>query len=200
MSKQHAPATARNREPILERLRAALPPTGSVLEIASGTGEHAVHFASALPGVTWQPSDPSAAARASVAAHVAEADLPNLCQPMAIDVTVEGWRAGLSAVDAIVCINMIHIAPWSACEGLFRGAAELLAPGAPLVLYGPYRIAGEPLAPSNVAFDASLRSRDPAWGIRSLEDVSRLAEERGFVREALHPMPANNHLVVFRRG
>ncbi len=186
--KQHAPATARNREPIREVLARELPATGTVLELASGSGEHAVHFAAAFPALIWQPSDPDATARASIAAWRAEAGLANLREPLALDATGE-----LPDADAIVCINMIHISPWESTLGLFRGARCGL-----VYLYGPYIVYGE-TAPSNRAFDASLRARDPRWGVRELRDVEAVAAGHGFARTALVAMPANNLSVVFRR-
>lgn len=198
-AKRYAPATDRNREPILAVLRDVLPSSGIVLEIASGSGQHAAFFAPRLPRVTWQPSDPDPAALASIEAWRAEAGASNLRSPIRIDVTQDDWGALEAA--AIVCINMIHIAPWAACEGLFRGAQRLLlTEGAPLYLYGPFRFDGRFTAPSNEAFDASLRSSDPSWGVRDLADVTALAERHGFAREAVIPMPANNHSIVFRRG
>lgn len=196
--KRHAPATARNREPILAVLRPLLREGARVLEIASGSGEHAVFFAAQLPDVIWQPSDVEPDALASIEAHRAEAALPNLRAPIVVDAARGDF--GDVAVDAVFCANMIHIAPWAACEGLIRGAARALSEGGLLLLYGPYRITGEPFAPSNEAFDASLRERDPAWGVRALDAVSALAEAAGFRREAVTAMPANNHSVVFRRG
>ena len=194
--RRHAPATLRNRDPILAALRRFLPPTGTLLEIASGTGEHAVFFAAALPGITWQPSDPGADARESTDAHGADAALSNLLPALALDVMAPAWPLGRA--DAVLCCNMIHIAPWAATEGLMAGAARLLPPGAPLLLYGPYRQAGIETAPSNEAFDADLRARDPAWGLRDLDAVTEAA--RGFTREAVLTLPANNLLVTFRRA
>lgn len=196
--KRHAPATARNREPILDVLRPLLREGARVLEIASGSGEHAVFFAASMPEVIWQPSDVDPAALASVEAHRAEAALPNLRAPIVVDAAHGDF--GDITVDAVFCANMIHIAPWAACEGLIRGAGKALSEGGLLYLYGPYRITGEPFAPSNVDFDASLRARDPAWGVRDLDAVGALAEAAGFTREAVVAMPANNHSVVFRRG
>jgi len=192
--KQHAPATARNREPIREVLARHLPPSGLVLEIASGTGEHAVHLANAFPALEWQPTDPDPVSRASIAAWRDEAALPNLRAPLALDVTAETWpvdRAG-----AIACINMVHIAPWQAALALFAGAARLLEPGALLYLYGPYRDGGV-TAPSNEDFDRSLRARDPRWGVRDLTDLRAAAA--GFSLDDVVPMPANNHSLVFHR-
>jgi SAM-dependent methyltransferase len=192
-----APAALRNREPILEVLRTVLPERGLVLELASGTGQHAVHCAAALPKLTWQPSDRDPDALAIIRSWIAEARLPNVREPIAIDAASDDW--GIAAADAIVCVNMIHISPWSACEGLFRGAARLLPPGAPLFLYGPFRFHGSYTAPSNDEFDASLRARDPSWGVRDVADLTRLGEERGLARHAIVEMPANNHSIVFRR-
>lgn len=196
--KRHAPATARNREAILAVLRDVLPPAGVVLEIAAGSGEHAVSFAAALPELAWQPTDPDRESLSSIAEHRAEAALANLRAPLRLDVTEAGWARDLAA-DAIVCVNMIHIAPWEACLGLLAGASALLAPGSPLYLYGPYRFDGAFTAPSNADFDASLRARDPRWGVRDLDEVTRAAEAVGFTRSRVVAMPANNHSVVFRR-
>jgi len=193
-----APAAERNREPILSVLRRVLPASGQVLEIASGTGQHIVHFAAALPGLTWQPSDPDEAARESIAAWTAHAGLANVRAPLALDVLQAPW--GVDAAQAVVCINMIHIAPWAAAQALFAGAGRLLAPGGVLFLYGPYRRGGAHTAPSNAAFDAQLRAADPAWGVRDLEDVAALGEAAGLALEEVVPMPANNFSLVFRRS
>lgn len=192
--KQHAPACERNQGPILEVLRAVLPASGTVLEIASGTGQHAVYFAARLPTLTWQPTDADPAARASVAAWSADAALPNLRPPLPLDVR-EPWP--IAAADAIFCANMVHISPWECTLALLDGAARVLAPGAPLTLYGPYRQGGQ-MSPSNVIFDASLRARDPRWGVRELEALTQAA--RGFALERVVAMPANNLTVVLRRG
>ncbi len=194
--KQSSPSTARNRDPILAVLRAALPAEGLVLELASGTGEHAVYFAAGLPGLRWQPSDADPGARASVAAWCDEAGLGNLLPPLALDVTAP-WP--LAQADAVVCINMIHISPWTATEALFAGAARVLAVGAPLVTYGPYRFDGQFTSPSNHDFDQSLRSRDPRWGVRDVVDLDRVAGEHGFARRETHALPANNHALIWRR-
>lgn len=194
--KQHAPATERNREPIREVLARELPASGVVLEIASGSGEHAVAFARGFPGVTWQPSDPDERALASIEAWRAEAALPNLAAPVKLDVTAP-WP--VTRADAIVCINMVHIAPWEAALALFAGAGRLLAPGALLFLYGPYRFGGVFTAPSNQAFDASLRARDPRWGVRDVDDLRAVAEGHGFALGQIVALPANNHALVFRR-
>lgn len=192
-----APAAARNRDAILAVLREALPATGTVLEIASGSGEHAVHFAATLPALTFQPSDPSPEALASIAAWVAQSGAGNILPPLQIDAAAEGWPA--CSPDAILCINMIHIAPWSAAQGLIRHAGRLLAPGRPLILYGPFKRPDRPLEPSNAAFDASLRERDPAWGLRDLDAVAALATEAGFGEPEVIEMPANNLSVVLRK-
>ena len=195
--RRFAPATARNRAPILAVLQEVLPGRGLVLEIASGTGEHAVHFAAALPDLTWQPSDPSEDARASIAAWRDEAALPNLRAPLPLDVTAP-WP--VDAADAIVCINMIHIAPWEATLALFAGAARVLPPGGPLVTYGPYRFGGAFTAESNAAFDADLRRRDPRWGVRDVVDLEAAAIAAGLALIGTFGLPANNHAIVWRRG
>lgn len=196
--RQFAPATARNREPILALLREELPESGTVLEVASGTGEHAVHFARALPKLSWQPSDPSREALASIAAWRESEGSPNLLAPLELDAASHVWP--LAAADAIVCINMVHISPWAATEGLMRGAGHLLSSGAPLILYGPYRRAGFPLEPSNAAFDESLKARDPRWGLRLLEDVAECAKAEGLDLACVVEMPANNLTVIFRKS
>ncbi len=192
-----APAVARNRDPILAVLRRVLPARGTVLEIASGSGEHAVHFAVGLPGLTWQPTDRDADALRSIAAHRASAQLPNLLPPLEFDVASPDWP--LPRADAVVSINMIHIAPWTAAQGLMAGAGRLLAPGGVLFLYGPFRENGRHTAPSNEAFDASLKQRDPQWGVRDLGEVAELAGRHGFDLVERVAMPANNLSVVFRR-
>lgn len=197
-ARRYAPATARNRDAILAELRTRLPVRGVVLEIASGSGEHAIHFATAFPALVFQPSDPDADARASIDAWRAEAGLANLRPALALDAVAEEWP--LAAADAVLCINMIHIAPWAAALGLMRGAARILPSGAPLILYGPYMMGGQHTAPSNAEFDASLRSRNPAWGVRALEDVAALAATHGFLAPDVVAMPANNFTVVFRRA
>jgi hypothetical protein len=197
--KRHAPATERNREPILAVLRDVLPRAGVALEVAAGSGEHAVYFAAALPDLAWQPTDPAPESLASIAAHREEAALANLRAPLRLDVTEPGWARELAA-DAVVCINMIHIAPWEACLGLLDGASALLAPGSPLFLYGPYRFDGAFHAAGNAEFDASLRGRDPRWGVRDLAEVTRAAEAAGFTRSRVVALPANNHAIVFHRN
>ena len=195
--KRYAPATLRNRDAILAVLRAALPSSGLVLEVASGSGEHAVHFAASLPALYWQPSDPDPAALASIEAWRAEAGLPNLRAPMLLDAAAD-WP--IDRADAILCINMVHISPWDATVGLFTNGARLLPKDAPLILYGPYFQADVAPAPSNVEFDASLRARDPRWGIRALEDVAALATAQGFALDRVEAMPANNLTLIFRRS
>ncbi|HEX6978370.1 MAG TPA: DUF938 domain-containing protein [Alphaproteobacteria bacterium] len=192
-----AAAVARNRDPILAVLRRVLPAHGLVLEVASGTGEHAVHFARALPDLTWQPSDPAPDARASIDAWRAHESLPNLLPALDLDAVRHPWP--LTHADVVVCINMIHIAPWSAAEGLMRGAGAVLGPGGLLYMYGPYRRNGRHTAPSNAAFDESLRREDPAWGVRDLEDVAALAGRNGLVLREVVEMPANNLSVIFDR-
>jgi SAM-dependent methyltransferase len=197
-ARHHAPATLRNREPIREVLARELPPRGTVLEIASGSGEHAVHFARAFPAVTWQPSDTSERSLASIAAWRSEAALPNLLAPVALDVTSATWP--IARADALVCINLLHIAPWAAAIGLFAGAARVLPAGALLYLYGPFRFSGAFTAPSNAEFDRSLRDRDPQWGVRDLDDLLAAAPRHGFTLRDTVAMPANNHSLVFRAG
>lgn len=194
--RRHAPATARNRDPIAAVLRAELPPSGLVLEVASGTGEHCAWFASLFPALDWQPSDPDAAALDSIAAWTASAGCRNIRPPLVLDAGAPDWPVAHG--DAILCINMVHISPWAATLGLLDGAARLLSPGAPLILYGPYLRAEVETAPSNLAFDADLRLRDPRWGIRSVEAMDAAAAERGLARTALHDMPANNIMLVYR--
>jgi hypothetical protein len=190
------PSGERNKQPILEVLLRVLPPNGTVLEIASGTGQHVMHFARALPKLIWQPSEADAAGREAIHERLRAAPLANVLAPLALDVHDE-WPP--IAADAIVCINMIHIAPWTATEGLIEHAGRVLASGKPLILYGPYKRGGRHTAPSNEAFDASLRARDPAWGVRELDDVAALAKRHGFGQPDIIAMPANNLTVVFRR-
>jgi hypothetical protein len=192
-----AAATARNRDPILAVLREVLPTTGDVLEIASGSGEHVVHFARALPDLRFVPSDVDPDALASIEAWRAHEGLPNVMPPVELDVLAPTWP--VSRADAVLCSNMIHIAPWPATLGLLHGAGRILPAGAPLVLYGPYQIDGRHTAESNAAFDASLRARNPAWGVRDLRDVRAEARSRGLVLDKTVQMPANNLTVIFRR-
>ncbi|KAA0125911.1 DUF938 domain-containing protein [Methylobacterium sp. P1-11] len=193
-----APAVARNRDAILSVLREILPETGTVLEIASGSGEHAVHVAAALPGLGWLPSDPEPAARRSIAAHARRTGLSNIVPPLDLDATATAWP--VAGVDAIVCINMIHIAPWAATEGLMAGAGRVLAEEGVLFLYGPFREAGRYDAESNAAFDASLRERDPNGGVRDLEAVAAEAARYGLGLTGRVAMPANNLSLIFRRA
>jgi len=196
--KHHAPATERNREPIAAVLREVLPERGTVLEVASGTGEHAAYFAGLFPHLLWQPSDPDPEALESIRGWREEARLANLLEPLRLDAAAAVWP--VARAEAILCVNMVHISPWAASLGLLGGAGRLLPPGAPLILYGPYRRADVPTAPSNEAFDASLRTRDPEWGLRGLETVVAKAAARGLAFERLFEMPANNVTVVFRRS
>lgn len=193
----YRPATQRNREPILEVLRSVLPAKGLVLEVASGSGEHAVFFAGNFPQLEWQPSDPTEDARASIAAWIASEGAANVRPPLDIDVLREDWA--LDSADAVLCVNMIHISPWECTEALMRGAARVLGAGAPLVLYGPYKRGERPLEPGNVAFDERLRSEDPRWGLRELDDVTACADANGFSLERVVEMPANNLSVIFRK-
>ncbi|HEX2764969.1 MAG TPA: DUF938 domain-containing protein [Allosphingosinicella sp.] len=196
--KQQAPAALRNRDPIALVLGDALPKQGLVLEIASGTGEHARWFAERFPVLLWQPSDPDPVARASIEAWRQEAGLRNLLAPLALDASAPQWP--VERADAILCINMVHISPWKATLGLMRGAGRILPPGSLLILYGPYRRLGTPIAPSNEAFDASLKARNLEWGLRSVEDVADEAARNGLDLERVIEMPANNLTIVFRRG
>lgn len=198
--KAHAPATERNREPIAALLARLLSGRRTVLEIASGTGQHAAFFASRLPEVAWQPTDIDDDAMASIAAWVEEAGVANVRAPRQVDVLVDGWWRAFAGegIDAVVCINMIHIAPWEACLGLMRGARALLQEDGVLFLYGPFRFGGAFTATSNAAFDISLRARDPRWGVRDLDEVTAVAATAGLRRDEVVAMPANNHSVVFR--
>lgn len=194
-----APSTARNRGPILDVLRTRLPGAGLVLEVASGAGEHAVFNAGSLPHLTWQPTDRDDDALRSVAAWRDQAGLPNLLAPLKLDASApETWP--LTRADAIVNINMIHISPWSAAQGLMAGAARLLPPGGVLFLYGPYLEPDQPTAPNNLAFDESLKARNPAWGLRGLDAVTALAARHGLTLAERIAMPANNLSLVFRAG
>ena len=192
----HAPATARNREPILDVLRRQMPERGLVLEVASGSGEHIVHFAQAFPGLDFQPSDTDPLARASIDTWRAEAGLQNVRSAIALDAAAETWP--ISAADAVLCINMIHIAAWNSAAGLVRGAATLLRADGMLYVYGPFRRDGAHTAPSNAAFDRSLRQQNPDWGVRDLEAVTALAQSHGFAAPIIEAMPANNLSLVFR--
>jgi hypothetical protein len=197
--RRHAPATARNRDAIAAVLADVLPSSGAVLEIASGSGEHALHFAAAFPGLDWQPSDPDPAALTSIAAWMQEEPRDNLKPPLMIDASrPEGWP--IAQADAVLCINMVHISPWDATLGLLRGAARLLPESGPLCLYGPYLREGIETAPSNLAFDQSLRARNPAWGLRAVEAVAAAASLEGLALKRIVEMPANNLSLIFRRG
>lgn len=191
------PATGRNRGPILEVISKVLPSAGTVLEIASGSGQHAVYFAEHLPGLRWQPTSPDPAERASIEAWRDEAQLPNLQAPLALDVLEQPWP--VDRADAVFNANMIHIAPWEVAAALFDGAAALLSAGAVMITYGPYRFDGDFGAASNAEFDRSLRARDASWGIRDVVDLDALGERTGWTRERTIGMPANNHTLVWRR-
>jgi SAM-dependent methyltransferase len=193
--KQCSPAAARNKEPIREVLARHLPARGLVLEIASGTGEHAAHLAAHFPDLLWQPTDVAPSALASIEAFRSESPLPNLLPPLVLDVTAP-WP--VASADAILCINMVHISPWEASLALFSGAARTLSPSGLLYLYGPYRFSGA-IAPSNDAFDRSLRERDPRWGVRDIDDLRAAAAPLGLALSHIIPMPANNHSLIFER-
>ncbi len=194
----HAAATERNREPILEVLRRVLPASGLILEIASGTGQHAAFFACALPSLRWQPSDASAVHLDSIRAWSAASGADNLAPAVSLDVERHPWP--VTHADAVVNINMIHIAPWSATGALFEGAARILAPGSVLFLYGPFKRDGQHTADSNQHFDERLRAEDSRWGVRDLTDVTGVANAAGFAPPEVVPMPENNLSLVFRRS
>jgi hypothetical protein len=197
----YAPAVARNRAAVLSALRDVLPTPAAILEIASGSGEHAVHFAAAQPAWRWQPTDVSPRALASIEAHRRQAALDNLAPARRLDVESDWGAAFVNAqLDAIVCINMLHVSPWSAAEGLLRGASVALSAGGRLALYGPFRFAGRFEAPSNASFDRELRERDPAWGVRDEGDLCALASPLGLRHVSRVALPANNHVLVFERG
>lgn len=198
MARQHAPATLRNREPIRQVLARELPASGTVLEVAAGTGEHAVFFAGAFPALAWQPTDPSDEALASIADYRADYAGSNLAAPLRLDAAQpDSWP--VSEADAVVCINMVHISPWEATLGLFAGAVRVLGKsGGPLVLYGPYIEQGVETAPSNLQFDASLKARNPLWGLREAEALDALAAQHGMARSARYALPANNIILVYR--
>jgi len=197
-ARMYSPSTRRNRDAILDVLKRVLPARGLVLELNCGAGEHAAYFARRLASLTWQPSDIDPAARASAAAHAEAAALPNLRPPCEIDTTWSEWPVAAAA--AILSINMIHIAPWAACLGLLDGAARTLPPGdGVLYLYGPFKRSGAHTATSNDRFDRDLRARDPQWGIRDLDDIVEEARKRGFRRDKVVAMPANNLSIIFRR-
>lgn len=197
-ARRYAPATARNREPIFKVLRSQLPPQGLVLEVASGTGEHIAHFAQACnPGLVFQPSDPAPSARASIDAWTAALALTNVLPAIALDAASAEWP--IASADVVLCINMIHIAPWAAAVGLLRGASRILPGNGMLFLYGPFRRGGQHTAPSNEAFDLELRRRNPGWGVRDIHEVTALATTNGFGSPVIEEMPANNLSVIMRR-
>lgn len=196
--KLHAPAAARNREVIATVLKTLLPASGRLLEVASGSGEHAVYFAGQFPGIEYQPSDLDERARRSIAAHIAESGLVNALPPLSIDAEAKEWSLG--ELDAVLNINMIHVSPWSACVGLLERAAAALKPGGVLFLYGPYFQEGVETALSNISFDKSLRQRDPQWGVRRLDAVIAEATARGLHHDCTIAMPANNLSVAFRKA
>ncbi|KLI63218.1 DUF938 domain-containing protein [Aurantiacibacter marinus] len=194
--KRFAPATERNRDAIAAVLADELPALGKVLEVASGSGEHAVHFAGRFPALEWQPSDPDPEAVASIAAWRAEAGLANLRKPFMLDAAAANWP--VMGADALLCVNMVHISPPAASEGLFAGAGRILPVGAPLLLYGPYLEEGVETAASNLTFDASLKARDPRWGLRDTAWVDKLATTNFFDRVRRVAMPANNIMLIYR--
>ncbi len=204
---QYSPAAERNRAPILDALRQILPDSGQALEIASGTGQHVAHFASHMPGWMWQPSDAQADGFESIGAWCVQAGAINVCGPVLLDVMAPKWPTGSAEFsdkfpdkfDAVFCANMLHIAPWATCAALMVGASKHLSPHGALVTYGPYLERDVPTSPGNVAFDESLRQRDPAWGIRALEDVAHQAAQAGLRLLERFEMPANNLLLVFKR-
>jgi SAM-dependent methyltransferase len=193
--KRHAPATERNRDVIAETLARLLPAEGLVLEVASGTGEHAVHYARLFPALTWQPSDPDPIALASINAWRADSNVPNMRPAMLLDASAD-WP--IVQADAVVCINMTHISPWAATVGLLRNVARLLPPSAVLFIYGPFNQRDVPLAPSNAAFDASLRQQNAEWGLRYVEDIAEEAFRSGLHLDSVIDMPANNLSLIFR--
>lgn len=195
--KWFTPSAERNKNPILDVLARVLPRRGVVLEIASGTGQHIIHFAKALSGLTWQPSDADADLRKSIGLRIEQEHLANANTPLDLDVTRLPWP--LQAAEAVVCINMIHVAPWSATQALFDGAKALLPVQHVLFLYGPYRRFGQHTSESNEQFDSDLRAHNPEWGLRDLEAVSEVAFARGFVLSEVVEMPANNFSLVFKR-
>lgn len=197
--KKHAPATLRNRDAIADVLRRELPEAGTVLEVASGSGEHALYFAELFPFLSWKPSDPSKEALASIAAYREDYAGENLSPPLRLDASQpEHWDIG--QFDAIFCANMVHISPWAVTEGLIKGAAQVLTEKAPLLLYGPYFEDGVEPAESNLGFDQSLRMRDSSWGIRQVLEIDTFAELYGLSRSARYEMPANNLTLVYRRN
>jgi SAM-dependent methyltransferase len=192
-----APAAERNQAPILEVLARELPPSGLVLEIGSGTGQHVARFAKSVPKLTWQPSDPDVAFRRSIEQWIEFEHLANVNLPLALDVRLQPWP--IAAADAIVCINMVHVAPWAAALALFDGARRVLARDHLLFLYGPFRRAGQHTAPSNAKFDADLRAHDPEWGLRDIEALATVANDTGLILADTIAMPANNFSLIFRK-
>ena len=192
-----SPASERNKGPILQVLQQVLPAQARVLEIASGTGQHAAHFAQACPAWDWQPTDREASAFAAIATR--GQGLANLRTPLVLDVLAPPWPVADAAFEALFCANMLHISPWATCKALMQGAARHLVPGGALLLYGPYRVDGEPTAPGNVAFDADLRARNAEWGLRRLADVVDTAQAAGLALEQRVAMPANNLVLLLRR-
>jgi hypothetical protein len=193
--KRTAPAASRNREPILAVLQEWLPKAGLVLEIAAGTGEHALAFAAAFPELSWQPTDADPEARASIGAWREEEGTPNLLRPLHLNVLMKDWP--VERAEAVLAINLVHISPQEAGLALLDGAARLLPSGAPLILYGPWRVPGEPLAPSNLAFEAALKDRDPSYGLRDLHAFAEEAVKRGLRLTERRTMPANNLMLRF---
>lgn len=198
MPQMHSPHAERNREPILEVLERELPGSGKVLEIASGSGQHVQFFAEALPELSWQPTDFDPRALQSIASYRRESKAGNLLEPLPLDVTQHPWP--VENAQALLCFNMIHIAPWSCAEALFEGAKCVLDDGAPLVIYGPFRFNGEFAAPSNADFDLWLKAKDPSYGVRDLTALEHLGHAAGLKLTRIQAMPANNHTLVFRRA
>ena len=197
-ARRSAPAAMRNREPIADVLAEWLPASGIVLEIASGTGEHAVHFAERFPQLEWQPSDIHPDALSSIRAWRSRAGFPNIREPVAVDAASPDWP--VENVDAVLSINMVHISPWASALGLLQGAARLLGAGAPLIMYGPWLSDRVPTAPSNLDFDADLKRRNPEWGLRSVEQFAGAADDRGLRLVESRAMPANNMMLLLRRS
>jgi cyclopropane fatty-acyl-phospholipid synthase-like methyltransferase len=196
-ARRYAPSSARNRDPLLQVLKSLLPQTGTILEIASGTGEHACYFAPAFGTAIWQPTDADESAIASIKAH-RQADAPaNLAPPLHLNVMEPEWHVG--SVDAVLCVNMVHIAPWACCENLLQGCAHVLSPGAPLVLYGPFKQDGAHTAPSNAEFDQTLREQNAEWGIRDIAEIAEAGKARGLTVEDPIAMPSNNLCVILRQ-
>ena len=204
MSKRYAPATERNRDPILDVLQTYLPEQGTVLEVSAGTGQHAAFFAPRLASRYWLPTDVDEASLSSIQAWRETSQAPNLLAPQCLDVLDTRWLVEDTElpepVSAMVNINMVHIAPWPCCEGLFDGAQRILPPQAVVLMYGPFKQAGEHTSPSNAAFDQQLKAQDARWGVRDLEAVVEVAKTRGFHCQAVIPMPANNLMVSYNRA